>query len=462
MYVETTAVGPRPPALPAARPAADNLLSHALVGDALEVAFYWEGLPLDLRHLRPTDRPLRVGAASADFILPAEEVPLCARPFCRREAGQYVVCFSRRWTAVLEREGSARDLSALLGAGRAKPVDGDGVELILGAGERLLLDSGTLSFVISLSDSGRTLKPSWRDRVDGGLLGLVGLVGAGLGIVQAGLLAVPPSQTQVIEAEDAALTATLMRYAPPPPAPKATAPSGEGRKAKGKEGQLGEKKAQQRVAKGSPRPSAKEIAQESGILSALDDSADSRAVFGSSALSATLSEGVGGLIGAKGTQVGDGGLGRRKGGIGGGGVAEGPGGLGLNGGGRGRRGDRAGMDGGEGLKKTEGKLASGGEPIIVGALDASLIDAVVKRHQSQVRYCYQRALTRDPNLSGKVAVRFVIARDGTVSSAGVKSSSLGNSEVESCIADRFLVMQFPEPKGGGTVIVNYPFLFSAG
>ena len=34
--------------------------------------------------------------------------------------------------------------------------------------------------------------------------------------------------------------------------------------------------------------------------------------------------------------------------------------------------------------------------------------------------------------------------------------------VENCVVGRFMRMQFPSPKGGGIVIVSYPFIFSAG
>ena len=104
----------------------------------------------------------------------------------------------------------------------------------------------------------------------------------------------------------------------------------------------------------------------------------------------------------------------------------------------------------------------GGDPVIIGALDRSLIDEVIKRNMNSIRYCYQRELTRNPALGGKIVIKFVIAKDGSVSTAEKKSSSMGNGSVEQCIVHRFMAMQFPEPKGGGIVIVSYPFMFSPG
>ena len=71
-------------------------------------------------------------------------------------------------------------------------------------------------------------------------------------------------------------------------------------------------------------------------------------------------------------------------------------------------------------------------------------------------------LTKNPNLGGKVTIKFVIAKDGSVSKASVKSSTMGNKSVEGCITGRFMRFKFPEPKGGGIVIVSYPFIFAPG
>ena len=106
--------------------------------------------------------------------------------------------------------------------------------------------------------------------------------------------------------------------------------------------------------------------------------------------------------------------------------------------------------------------AIGGDPIIDGALDKSLIDAVIKRNINQIRYCYQRELTKNPTLGGKITVKFVISKDGSVSTATTKASTMGSPAVEGCINGRFMRFQFPEPKDGGIVNVSYPFIFSPG
>lgn len=118
----------------------------------------------------------------------------------------------------------------------------------------------------------------------------------------------------------------------------------------------------------------------------------------------------------------------------------------------------------EGRETTDPKPSAppGDLMVVLGALDRSVIEAVVKRNRAQIQYCYQRELTKNPNLAGSVTVKFVIARDGTVSTATTKSTTLRNELVEACINARFMRFQFPEPRGGGIVVVSYPFVFSPG
>ena len=108
---------------------------------------------------------------------------------------------------------------------------------------------------------------------------------------------------------------------------------------------------------------------------------------------------------------------------------------------------------------TIGPSVTPGDPIILGALDRSLIHRVMRRHLGVFRSCYQRELQLDPLLQGTLVVKFIISKDGSVARASVKSSTLGNERLESCVTERLLRVQFPSPKGGGIVIVRYPLVF---
>ncbi len=106
--------------------------------------------------------------------------------------------------------------------------------------------------------------------------------------------------------------------------------------------------------------------------------------------------------------------------------------------------------------------AGGGGPVVLGALDRSTIQTVIRRHLPAVKACYQRELQQSPSLQGKVTIKMVISSAGAVSTAEVEASTLGNTTVGACLTRVAKGMTFPAPQGGGIVIVRYPFVFSPG
>jgi hypothetical protein len=101
-----------------------------------------------------------------------------------------------------------------------------------------------------------------------------------------------------------------------------------------------------------------------------------------------------------------------------------------------------------------------GDPVILGALDVNAIDEEIARKSDRLRYCLQRERVDFPALAGTVVVKFVIAKDGTVSSATTKSTTLNNADAEDCLNGQFMRMEFPKPRGGGIVIASYPLNFA--
>jgi TonB family protein len=93
-----------------------------------------------------------------------------------------------------------------------------------------------------------------------------------------------------------------------------------------------------------------------------------------------------------------------------------------------------------------------------GSLSKDTIRRVIQRHLAEVRFCYEEALRRRPELSGRVQLAFMIAPSGAVQQAKVADSSLGSPEAESCIARAAQRWAFPAPDGGGYVAVRYPFM----
>jgi TonB family protein len=98
---------------------------------------------------------------------------------------------------------------------------------------------------------------------------------------------------------------------------------------------------------------------------------------------------------------------------------------------------------------------------LVGTLDKDIIRRTIRQHVNEVKFCYERELTRDNSLEGRVMVQFTIATTGQVVSSVVQGSTLRNAQVEQCISSAVRRWQFPRPPGG-IVIVSYPFLLKNG
>lgn len=96
-----------------------------------------------------------------------------------------------------------------------------------------------------------------------------------------------------------------------------------------------------------------------------------------------------------------------------------------------------------------------------GNLPPSIIQSIVRQNFGSLRACYEDGLRRDPRLKGRVAVRFVIDRDGTVASVGPNSSDLPDPGVVACVVRSFEPLLFPRPRGG-LVTVAYPISFIPG
>jgi len=101
------------------------------------------------------------------------------------------------------------------------------------------------------------------------------------------------------------------------------------------------------------------------------------------------------------------------------------------------------------------------ESVVEGGLDREVIAAVIKESLGEIRYCYERHLSSNPDLSGKVQVKFTIGSKGSVVDQGIGASTLSSANVEGCILRRVARWKFPNPKGGTSVIVTYPFLFKS-
>jgi len=172
---------------------------------------------------------------------------------------------------------------------------------------------------------------------------------------------------------------------------------------------------------------------------------------------ATAGAGAGGDAGSGGEVLVGLGKGVKKTTVGNTGVA-GLGGVGTKGagGGKGGYGNTLVASGeGQGISAI---AVSSGEMILDGGLSRYAVNATIAKYINQVRRCYEDGLKKNAALEGLVSVNFEINGSGRLNYSNVKKSSLGNKNIEKCITTKMMGWQFPKPKGGVNVNVNYPFM----
>jgi TonB family protein len=98
-------------------------------------------------------------------------------------------------------------------------------------------------------------------------------------------------------------------------------------------------------------------------------------------------------------------------------------------------------------------------PVSRGNLSPAVIREHVVTRTNMIRFCHEQQLAQHPGIAGLVTIRFVIDSSGEVTESGVQSSTLGNDEVERCVARAVQRIPFPQPEGGGNVVVTFPFVF---
>lgn len=256
------------------------------------------------------------------------------------------------------------------------------------------------------------------------------------------------------------------------------AKAGEGARAKGAEGTRGQKNApkdkdlHQDLAK---RPSPDGGKGQGGGKSEVGDLGNIDALKGAtskiqnllSGSTEQLSKGGSKLSGFGGfTTQGSGGLALSGGGTGGGGTAEGLGGLSDKGKGGARVGTGLGASGtGSGFVGGKARVAlrTGGpeETVVMGSIDVDAIAAILAQHRDEFRLCYEREINAEnPDIRGSLVTSFEIGSTGRVTQAGIAESSIKNSNVERCVTGVIKRIEFPTPRGGGTVSVRYPIKYT--
>jgi TonB family protein len=96
-------------------------------------------------------------------------------------------------------------------------------------------------------------------------------------------------------------------------------------------------------------------------------------------------------------------------------------------------------------------------PDIDGTMKINAVNQTVRRGMAAVRSCYQRALRREPGLSGHLTVLISINTTGRVTGVEVQDDTLGDPQVASCVKGFVRRWRFPPPEGSAEVAQSFLF-----
>lgn len=95
-----------------------------------------------------------------------------------------------------------------------------------------------------------------------------------------------------------------------------------------------------------------------------------------------------------------------------------------------------------------------------GKIDAFVVRQKISKDLPKINRCYQSALRYEPELAGKVKVRFAVMRRGSVQGVRVVENTTGHEGVERCVARVVSGIKFPSRRYGKPLSFTFPFVFA--
>jgi hypothetical protein len=481
-------------------------IAHA---SAIEVMILWDSNVLHVSHLAPPRSFFvgeeTVGKVGCDFFIPSETLGTTRAPIVTSRGVGAALTILPRSRGYVDIPGQGKvSLADLITTGRAR-ASGEmsgahEYELPAGAKARMEIEGSALVFQVSAVNAGKRLPHGMLATMEPAAFlftGLSFLLHMGLVAVFAFFMPnMRGDDSEDIDRDQILMMQKLLNAAAEREQEERkdtevteTAPDqkegGTGTRAKGEEGSMG-------------NPNTKDTGHKYGVQGPKDNpdphlakqaALQEAAQFGMIGLISTMGGGDpnaptapwgreessgadeksarGNMFGDTiGDSFGAGGLGLSGVGEGGGGRGEGIG-LGNFGG----LGHGAGTGTGQGIGSGRGRLGGGhqvkaprireGATSVNGRLPPEVIQRIVRQNFGRFRLCYENGMKNNPNLQGRVAVKFIIDRSGAVSLTADGGSDLPDQGVVQCVVRGFGNLSFPQPEGGMVTVV-YPIMFNPG
>jgi TonB family protein len=99
------------------------------------------------------------------------------------------------------------------------------------------------------------------------------------------------------------------------------------------------------------------------------------------------------------------------------------------------------------------------EMAVNGGIDRDGIRQVILSNSKQLKSCYEKGLSSNQSLHGKVVLEWQINESGSVPQAKVKQSTIESAAVESCLLAALRGWRFPPAPAGQIAEVTYPMIF---
>jgi outer membrane biosynthesis protein TonB len=109
--------------------------------------------------------------------------------------------------------------------------------------------------------------------------------------------------------------------------------------------------------------------------------------------------------------------------------------------------------------RVTGSVAAEEAEVDSSDIDPAKLAAFVKARMGLIKACYENGLKRNPNLKGKIAIRFTILETGGIADVAAAQNTIGQPEVAACIMSTVRSWRTPF-RPAGPVTVEYPFVFS--
>jgi hypothetical protein len=421
----------------------------------------------------PARQPVTLGTSTRNtIIVPQSDLPASVTVFTW-QGDRYLLCFEEGMDGRIQGAQGAADFGALVSQGLARK-EGRGHAVPVGEDQRgkIVLGEVTLlwQFVAPPPESPKPVLPKEAkgnhfksmDRLFVSLLALSFLLHGGAYVALAN--AELPPEVTLEEIPDRYAKVLIPDRLPAPPVEKKEEAKAGGEEKKPEEGKKGEAKKGEAKAETPEQAAARKAARAAAIakavsskgmlkvLGALGPGTGSGAVadvFGAGGGMtdvATALSGAGGVAVATDPAAGGG----RKGGGQGGAASIGD--LATSGGG----------SVGYGAKqevRVSGSVAAEEAEVDSADIDQQKLAAFVRARMGLIKACYENALKRNPNLKGKISIRFTILETGGIADIQASVNSLGSPEVAACITNTMRTWR-TQFRPSGPVTVEYPFVFA--